>query len=380
MSFWTLLLVIITAFLFILPLVPGLIEIVKKTDVKPLRVSQAYDSNPFHFAQGFREYIRKQFPDIHSAQNHNGRLPDGTQFQMVGEKGIPNLDASNITAKLLLSAHPLTLPAGELFEMEIYGAQAILTGERSHFRALLSDDKLNLREHCTVLRWAHSNGEMAVGRHSKLFGRATSNNTIILGDDVQFERLHAPRVLTSSLQSITPPAPKAVLTKLTELPDVQIHFGRRWVLNESLNFPADHAFDGDIVSGTYAIIGDNAQIKGSIKCNAHNDVAYHLQNNGVATRTDRKMARCDVGNRVRIDGSLVSSHDLYIGQNCQIFGPVIAEGLMVIGAGTVIGSPECPTTVTAPHIVIESGCTIYGTLWATESGIVRATPQEKAAA
>ena len=380
MSFWIITLIVITTALFILPLVPGLVEIVRKTDVKPLRVSQAYDSNPFHFAEGFREYIRKQFPDIHSAQNHNGRLSDGTQYQMVGEKGIPNLDASSVTAKLLLSAHPLTLPAGELFEMEIYGAQSILTGERSHFRALLSDDKLQLRESCTILRWAHSNGEMAVGRHSKLFGRATSNQSIVLGDDVQFERLHAPRVLTASLSTTGQLAPKVVLTALRELDDVKIQYGRRWVLNDKLDFPANHSFDGDIITGTTAIIGDNAHISGSIKCNADNDVAHHLQNTGIAIRTDKKTARCEVGNWVRIDGSLISSNDLYIGQYCQIMGPVIAEGVLVIGAGTVIGSPECPTTVTAPRIIIESGCTVYGTLWATENGIVRTASQDKAVA
>lgn len=378
--FWSLLLILVTLSLFTLPLVPGLIEIVKKTDVKPLRVLQAYDSNPFHFAEGFRDYVRKQFGDIHSAQNHNGLLENGTKYQLVGEKGIPNLDASSITTKLLLSAHPLTLPAGELFETEIYGAQAILTGERSHFRALLADGTLHIRDHCTVLRWAHSNGEMAVGRHSKLFGRATSNHTIVLGDMVQFERLHAPRILTTSLSSVAAPSPGVTLTRLGALNDIKIQSGRRWVLSGSLDFPAEHSFDGDIVTGTTAIVGDHAHIIGSIKCNAHNDVAYHLQNSGIATRTDRPIARCEIGNHVRIDGSVISSHDLTIGQHCQIFGPVIAEGTLVIGAGTVIGSPECPTTVTAPHIIIEGSCTVYGTLWAKESGLVRTTPQEGMAA
>lgn len=377
--YWPLLLIIVTSFVFILPLVPGIAELVDPSDTKPLTVSQAYDSNPFHFAEGFREYVRNQFGDIHSAQNHNGRLGDGTKYQLVGEKGIPNLDASNLTTKLLLSSHPLTLPAGEMFKAEVYGAQAVLTGDRSQFRALLSDDTLHIREQCTVLRWTHSNGEMAVGRQSKLFGRATSNHSIILGDEVQFERLHAPRILTTSSGAATPGA-QTTLGTMRELPDVKIHSGRRWVLNGTLEFPAAYAFDGDIVTGTTATIGDHAHIKGSIKCNAASDLTHNLQNNGILAKNEDDTARCQIGNYVRIDGSVVSTNDLMIGKYCQIFGPVIAEGLLVIGAGTVIGSPECPTTVTAPRIIIEGGCTIYGTLWATETGIVRTNSTQGALA
>ena len=379
MSTWPLLLILVTVALFSLPLIPGLIELLRPTDIKPLSVSQAYDNNPFFFAEGFRSYIAREFGDIHSAQNHNGRLADGTKYQLVGEKGMPNLDASNVTAKLLLSAHPLTLPAGELFEMEVYGKQAVLTGERSHFRALLSENTLHIRDHCTIIRWAHSNGEMAVGRQSKLFGRATSNHSIVLGDGVQFERLHAPRVLTTSAGNGAPPAPKMQLTELRELPDVKIHGGRRWVLNGGMTFPANYAFDGDIVTSAGAAIGDNAHIKGSIKCNATNDASYRAKDHNSINRAEKDSARCELGNRVRIDGSVVSTNDLYIGQYCQIMGPVIAEGLLVIGAGTVIGSPELPTTVTAPRIIIEAGCTIYGTVWAEEGGIVR-TSQEVIAA
>lgn len=380
MSLWPIILILVVAFLFTLPLLPGVVELIRRTDIEPLRVSQAYDITPFYFAEGFRSYIQKTFPNIHSAQNHNASLEDNTQYQLVGEKGIPNLDTSKINRRLLLSAHTLNLPANELFETEIYSAQAILTGENNFFRALLADGNLHMRDHCTVVRWAHSNGEMSVGRHSKLFGRATSNHSIILGDDVQFERLHAPQILTALSNGLTPPPLTTELTLLEELEDVKIQYGRRWLLNERLDFPAAHLFDGDIITGTTASIGNDAHIKGSIKCNAQADASYHLQRTGILARTNRKTARCELGERVRIDGSLISSHDLYIGQYCQIFGPVIAEGVMVIGKGTVIGSPDCPTTVKAPRIIIEDGCTIYGTLWASEGGIVRATSQEKAAA
>lgn len=372
MSTWPVILVLVTLFLYILPLIPGLVELIRPTDTKPLRVLQDYDSNPLHFAAGFRNFIGKSFADLHTDQNHNGTLQNGTKYQLVSEPGVPTIDAASSITKLILSNFPLHLPAGEMFEHEVYSKQNIITGERSQFRALLSEHTLNIREHCTVLRWAHSESDMIVGKGSKLYGRATSRQSIILGDNVQFERLHAPIILSTARTNLSAESIAVSRTVLKDLPDVKIQSGRRWVLNGHLDFPANHAFDGDIVTGTTAHFGDYAHITGSIKCNAHDDVAHHLQNRGVAVRNSKKHnALCDIGNEVRIDGSLISSYDLTIGQNCRIFGPVIAENLLIIGAGTVIGSPDCPTTVTAPHIIIESGCVVYGTLWAKESGIVR---------
>lgn len=384
MSSWAIILIVFTLVLYLLPLVPGIIELIRPTDNKPLRVMQDYDSNPLHFATGFRNYVGKNFTDMNTEKNYIGTLPDNTKYQLVGETGTPTLDTQNGSqngriSKLILSAFPLSLPAGEIFEQEVYGRQSITTGERSQFRAVMSDHTLNIREHGTVLRWAHSESDMIVGKHSKLFGRATSKQSIILGDNVHFERLNAPIILTPARTTLQQEPPAPALTLLDELDDVKVHSGRRWVLNGHLEFPANHSFDGDIVTGTTGRFGDWAHIRGSIKCNAHDDVVHHLHTTGVATRhQQRPIALCEIGNHVRIDGSLVSSYDLTIGQNCKIFGPVIAEHILIIGAGTVIGSPEHPTTVTAPHIVIENGCVVYGTLWATESGIVRTATAQPA--
>jgi len=372
---WALILFLFTFFLFLLPLLPGLFELLRPTDIEPLRVSQDYDSNPMHFAEGFRNYINSNFTELDSQQNLNGTLEGGTKYQLVGNKGVPTIESGDNT-QLILSAFPLNLPAGEMFETEIYGRQNVTTGERSHFRALMSDQTLNIREHTTVLRWAHSDGDMMVGRFSKLYGRATSKQSIFLGEGVHFERLYAPIILSTARSNLVEVPEYKERTVLTELPDVKIQSGRRWVLNGHLDMPADSYFDGDIVTGTTASIGSGTHIKGSVKINAHDDVVYHLQNTGVIARTNKKTARGEVGDNVIIDGSLISSHDLTIGENCKILGPVIAEGLLVIGAGTTIGSPEIPTTVTSKQIIIESGCTIYGTLWATEGGLVRAEGSE----
>jgi len=381
MSLWPVLLIVVTSLLFFLPLVPGIIELMRPTDIKPLKVAQDYDINPYHFADGFRSFMKAKFGDIRSPANLEGKLDNGTRYQLIGETGKPGLDESHSHTKVILSAHPLLLPAGELFESEVYSEKAIATGERSHYRAIMSDDAIRFGEQCTVLRWAHSDGTMTVGRGSQLFGRATSKTAIVLGDNVQFERLHAPRITTLTAGPARSDTPAPRLMPVDDLSGIKLQSESRVILHGALDFPASHLFEGDIITGTTAVIGDYSHIKGSIKVNAHEDVSYHLQKAGIMPRTETKPGNCAIGNYVRIDGTILSTMDMTIGQHCQIFGPVIAEGILIIGAGTVIGTPENPTTITAGQIIMESGCVLHGTLWATGTGgAVRPALQSETAA
>ena len=375
MMSWPTILVLVTIGLFMLPLIPAIMELYMPTDITPLKVVQAYDNNPMHFANGFRNYVHKQFAvtsisELQELTLAKGQLEDGTQYKILQEPDNGSSDQEMEKEQVLISHHPIILQADKVYEAEIYSASNISTGKNSRFRALLSDNTLTLNENCVVLRWVHSENDMMVGENSILLGRATSKNTITLSKGCFFERLNARKIITvEELPSKTIDT-SIERTFLEALKDVKIQAGRRSLLEGNLDFPAYHTFDGDIVAGTTAIIGDYAHIKGSVKSNAMNDITYYLQKTGVVPNKEKNIARCELGHFVRIDGSLVSTHDLYIGENCWIGGPVIAVNLLVIRSGTVIGTPEQPCTVTAANIIIESGCVIYGTLWAGKQGQV----------
>jgi len=368
MLFWSVILILVTIGLFILPLVPAIAELTRPTDIAPLRVVQAYDNNPMHFAEGFQGYINKHFADAKEVDEHSeGTLPDGTNYHKVGADGHLNM-ASKTTDKLFFSRYALTLPDDRTFESEIYSQASLVTGIGSHFRALFGGQSLVIGEGSTVWRWAHSDGDIVVGKNAMLNGRVTSRETMTLGVGTHFERLHAAKIMCGTeLGPVAVPQIERIV--LEELEGVKTKAGRRSLLEGDLNFPAGHSFDGDIVAGSTAIIGDNVYIKGNIKSNALNDLAHYLHSTGVADE-HKGSARCEIGDYVQIDGAVISTHDLYIGRHCRILGPVIAENLLVIRSGTIIGTAEHPCTVTAPEIIIESGCMVYGSLWAAEQGVV----------
>ncbi len=372
---WSTALFLATVGLFLLPLLPALFEVFWPTDVAPLKVVQDYDNNPMHLDYGFRKYIATHDADIKNTDNTTGTLSDGTPFNRIGEKNRLELDAARHT-KLILSQHPLDLPGGKSFEAEVYSEQTIITGNHSFFRAILANETLSFGDYSTVLRWAHSEGAMEVGYGSVLYGRATSNQQIRLGIDCYFERIHAPVILCGKEPAESSP-PLAARMLLEEIKHVKSKAGRRRLLEGDLDFPANHVFDGDIVAGSTATVGDNAHIKGSLKSNALNDIVHYLHTTGALAGNPAGRARCELGNQVQLDGALISTHDLYIGKHCRILGPVVAENLLVIRTGTVIGTPDHPTTVTAPEIIIESGCIIFGSLWATKQGHIQSMVQEE---
>lgn len=355
MDLWFIILVLVTIGLYMLPLAPGLIELAWPTDNAPLRVVQENDGDVRHFAHGFRRYLNTHFSQLINQNAHEGQLPDGTHYKIAPESGATyatGAEGVQNVRNMLVSRHPLTLQDGLFFESEIYSAQSLRTGKDSNFRALLANEDVYLGERSAVHRWVHTEKALHVATGCMLFGRASAEHLIVLAQECGFERLHAPRIeFGMAKQSGTEPqASRQHLIVVSELDHVKDRYERRWRVKGELNLPDNRFFDGDIVAGKGVRLGSGSHIKGSIKSNGD----FHI------------------GNNVTIEGSVVCTGDLYIGKGCRIKGPVTAENIIVIGAGTVIGSPETPTSVIAPAVYVDGGCVVYGSVWASDEGLVTA--------
>lgn len=348
---WVFILAATTLGLFAMPLLPALAELIWPTDSQPLRVVQEHDRNIRHFAQGFRQYVNTSLSHLLSEPGREGTLADGSRFRTASAEGaIFPADPATIPF-LLVSGFPLNLPDGYFFESEVYSRHTISSGQHNTFRAVLSEEDIHLQDFSAVLRWIHAGRHLKVGTGCTLYGRASADNSITLSDECTFERISAPLIEVSAYQKqdVDIARAQAPRTLFESFPRVREQFGRRWLLKGSLDFPAQHFFDGDIVAGSAMNIGAYGHIKGSVKSNADMHIGAH----------------------VCIEGSTVSAKSLYIGPGCIISGPVIAEEVVLIAAGTIVGSPGRLTSITAPRIIIEPGAMVYGTMWATEEGLVR---------
>ena len=244
----------------------------------------------------------------------------------------------------------MKLQGGMFYEKEIYAAGDIQSGDRNSFRALLGAGDIRLGDECDIVRWAHSDASIFVGRKNRLYGRISSESAIHLQRDTRFGRMHAPAIHfgESSCANATPSRQVKVLKEIPK-PDRLVDQGAgRWLVAGSLEIPPESLHHGELVSKQNLTVGAASRIEGSLKSNG----TLHL------------------GNEVCVTGALVATGSLHIGRDCRIAGPIVSEGRIMIAAGSVIGDPAHPTTITAQEIHIEEGALVHGSVWARELGYV----------
>ena len=426
-----LLLLLLTALVFVLPFVPALLELRRGTDAAPLRVVREYDRDIRHFARGFRSYVVAQFPDLVTtapgAGSSVGTLPDGTPYIFVNSVRAPLLtyrERSEGTVRKLVLAHtPLELPGGLTLLLELYAGQDLMGGKANVYRGLLGERDIYLDSGSVVLRWVHAGGSLRVECDGTLYGRTSAEQLISLGTGCRFERMYAPRIefVSGSIADTIPddtaldiehfddyaigdaeasygdpdareaellhgrgappadaaapltataPAPPAPLTSAAAPP-------ARVTVPAPAGVPPGPPRPFELPRGA-EVSGARWLVQGDLLVPA----ATTFTGDIVATGRLRIGAGADIAGSVkgrlgvwvedgaRVRGSVISPRDLVIGRGCQVGGPVIAEREVRIDAGSRIGSLERPTTVSAPCVRVRAGVVVHGTVWARDEGWV----------
>ncbi|HEV3316915.1 MAG TPA: hypothetical protein VG488_08110 [Candidatus Angelobacter sp.] len=347
MSVWApLALTATTGVMIAIPLAPALIEVFQRRDAGPLP-TRTDDGNIRNFARTFRAYIEDLRPELAVCAESNSiietRLPNGAYALLVGKAGIYDVPEDTVQT-LVLFARQCSLPDGLTFTKDVYAGNLIHGGRRNSFRALLGEDDIYLAEESCVLRWLHAEGKIVVGQRSRMFGRASAEKAIYLSRGCSFERMHAPAIFTSigSELELTSDAPA-----VKQPAEKNLKLGRSRI-NGDLHLGSGEMLLGNIIVSGSIQVDEGTRIFGSAKGNGD----IHLRQ------------------QAEVQGSLVSTRTIHIASNCSVKGPLLAEDEIIIGAGTQIGTPNSPTSVSAPRIRIAPDCAVYGTLWARVEGRV----------
>jgi|GEM_PF-1508532 len=331
----------LTLLWLLLPLLPAFRELVRPTDVAPLKVVDRSSGYVAYFARNFRQYLDRQMaalPGEAQVGDYVGKLPDGTQFIRVrkSSQGLTHEVEPGTQNRLVVVDGAMTLQDGETFLMEVYARAPMIGGAGSVYRAIYADRELGLGERSTVLRWAHAGGTMGVGSHSVLRGRITSDQAVVLGANVVFERIGAPRISVGTEHGIPPG--DGFAAHPFALPEHAHPIGDHYRVEGDLEIPAGARVTSSLVVAGSLTIGPGAVVEGSVK--AHRDV--------------------ELADAARVRGSVVARRRVMVGDSAWIGGPVIAEERIRLGQRSVVGGPELPATVSAPLIELAAGATVYG--------------------
>jgi len=345
-------LVLMVSVMFLLPLIPALVELRRKSDALPLSVVQQNAGEIRHFANSFRDYIKGLEPTMQrcvaDGTSASGTLPDGEEYVVLGRVDEPLVLALEqrdaIHPVVMAAAADLTLPPEATFSKDIYAGGQFEGGEKNNYRAILGEKNVHLGAASRVLRWVHAVGEFTAGLGCRLYGRISSDSLIRLDADCSFLRLNAPRI------EIGPGAINADATT----PSLSIP------ANAGSGISRRFLHDGDFEVKAGQVITSNIVIRGKL----------HIRSGARVCGSVKSVKDMVIEDGVSVEGSLISARKMRIGPHCAIHGPVVAERELAIATGVRCGTLEHPTTVSAPRIEVEEGAVVFGTLWAREYGQV----------
>lgn len=336
----------VTGGMLSLTLVPALREVIHRKDAAPLRVRRD-DGNIRNFARSFRRYIAPLHGELITCAQQEciaeSRMPDGASVLIVGKPGAYAFSESRIET-LVLFAGQAQLGDDLIFTRDLYAGDRLEAGKRNIFRAVLGENDVILEEDSRVLRWLHADGGVIAAQNTHLYGRCSAEKFIHLSVGCRFERLYAPMIVTG----INADGCSNIPARQEEKAGIASRGRGRSRIHGDLHLGSGEMFLGDIVATGSIRIDRESRVAGSAKANADIEL-------------------CEQG---QIDGSLISPGSIRVARNCFLKGPVLAEEEIILGAGTRVGTPDSPTTISARQIRIAPDCVIHGTIWARVEGRV----------
>lgn len=345
-----LLLILWTGLLLVVPMVPAIIELYRKTDAQPLLVVQKHAGEIRHFAEGFRGYVNELNAVREkcriSGTTARGTLKDGSEYFVISDSpaSLPEIRSRDGNCStVVIACADLCAPRLTVFSKEIHSQGNFVGGDHNKYRAILGEKDVHLGAHSIVMRWVHAVGTFGANHNCDLHGRVSSDTAIQLGNQCTFLRLNAPRIELGLMSAKNKYA-------VSSLPPTASTYAvlERYLQDQDFEIQANQVFHGNIVTRGRLIAHRGAQIFGSIK-------------------SSKSMVLED---DVLVTGSAISSGQLRIGPNCCVHGPIIAERVLYIDSGARLGAWANPTTVSSPKIYSKDDVLIFGTLWAREHGEV----------
>lgn len=341
MSMWLLLLAL-TALVMALPLLPAISEWRWPQDVAPLHIDTQDALDPPWLARTFVERLKETLRGGHTTLGE-------TPIAAVAAGGGWIFSDDELRAQSTRRVWHVAGDRDLTPRMNFLGEVAVLGNLRTApggvYRALWVEQTLALAPLSTVLRWAH--GRHAHADHGcHLAGRVSADRSIRLGARCRFSLLHAPVIQfgDTGLDAFGRTA-----ARLSALPaHIPWNAVSREIINRSVNLGNDREWHGDLVCKGELTVGRDCRIDGSLKAHGGMEIA---------------------ANSV-IHGNLVAQGDILLHDGCIVLGSIISETAIVFGADCIVGAPQRPATVAAPHILFTPGNVAHGTVWAGESGSI----------
>ncbi len=318
--------------LFTLPFLPGILELIRKTDAEPLFISMDYIRSPRYFGKSFRSLVQRA--DARAAFTEGIQditLSKGERMELVPSADYPE----NMEIKCLICAlGDLRSSDGVLFDKEVYVVGDANFGRNNIIQAMASEGNVAIADGFRLRRWLDAEGIVTIGANSKLGISISTASALRLGRDCTFRRLFGLPVIIGQAETPVASDGTAPVASRELLPD-----GLSFVRMKDSFIPPGTILSNDVVFLNDVQIGSGARCAGCVK----------------------SYGKLELEENVIVGGSIFSEGDIIIGRNARIYGNVFSQNAISISEGTVIGRPTTVKSIVGKKsILLEPNVIVYG--------------------
>jgi hypothetical protein len=282
-----------------IPFVPGVLEILRPRDDRPLALDRSYARDPFVFAHDFRV----KFESLRARPSKDVRI--ASIFRI----------GNGVHDRRVVLASTLIETGTKVQLGECYARRSVTLGPSSRASAVLSEGTLRLLRGCSIERWTHSAADTYAEAGCDLGRAATSAGELHLERGVRFQRLYGNPVSSYAAPPATSPLPDPVVLAGEE-GDIET--------NGDSEVPSGAVIHGSIRSRSVRI-GSGAQVHGNVIASAE----IIVEPRAVILGHVYSPAIIRLGADSRVGSSLtpktVYGHRVILAAGVRVFGSIVAD-------------------------------------------------------
>lgn len=333
--------------MLLLPFWPGLRESVWPRDEYPLPVNLNYSKNPRHLGNSFRRIL---FEGLGSHAAAPGiRIVRLSKDETVEVQSDCRVETGLTLPHILMVQGKLQAQSRATFRKELYVAGSASIGRRCRLRSLACDADAVLGPQIRISRWIDADGDIRVGAGSRLGVSCACAGELVLGHDVEFQRLFSPRIISPDYRERHLPAlpsggvPRKTAAQIKTIDDVTDYRRRSSLLMSGTVIEQDLIVKGDLK------LADRVAIYGDVRCDG----------------------RAIIGRDSVIWGNLFAEGAVEILHDAVVFGNLFSQDSVRLYPGVRIGrAGRIKSIIAKKRIVVDRDVAICGYVLTEGKGLV----------
>ncbi|NWG75362.1 MAG: hypothetical protein HXY24_12255 [Rubrivivax sp.] len=338
-SAYILITVLVLMAFILIPFLPGLIELFRPRDEKPLVLNMNFSKDYKYFGKSFQKLLEDGLGTKHITEpgEYTLLLSKPEKVRVVERK--QGRDKETID-EILYVLTDFASGNGAEFRKEVYVRGSCKIGERNTLRALYCEGDLVIGEGTIIVRWVDGDKDIEVREGCRLGVSVASPKRLDVARHCTFSRMFGLPILTY----------RAELPKIaTDIHVRNISDMTMVITKKEIIFPPGTTIPSDIVTHQGIVFRGKSFVKANIK--SYHDIII------------------EEGSRV--EGNLFSERDVVIEPGCTIMGNIFSQGQVKIGNAVRVGQEgQIKSVIAKKGVFIEGNVSIFGYLMTEGEGRV----------